>query len=311
MCLFSGMMIMAMVVCGQSVAEMPADLRAQIDAQFIGDWTWEVAFGDDKYQGEESFTWAGGKAWVVQRGYALVDGQKESYECLIGWRSDEKALVFSAHSANGDYSVTRWTAFSSDGWTGEGSGIYMGKPWKSPAKLDFKGDLVRYEDTTDGKPWVKILRRKQPAAQTEVKVPEAVLAEMEYLVGEWETEGTVLGRPHTGTATINWVPGKHCLISNATSNLMTATAIVGWDPATNEIVETWYRTDGVRIEQRIGRFSKSGWEGTSTLHDASGKIRHGTIRVEKALDGKSFTYSGGLEGATTITGTYRRVEGTR
>lgn len=144
--------------------------------------------------------------------------------------------------------------------------------------------------------------------QTRVKVPEKVLAEMKFLVGTWETEGKLLNQAFKGSATIRWAPGKHCLISNVKSDLMTATAIVGWDPTTKEIVETWYRADGFRIEQRIGRFSESGWEGTTVLQDSSGNVRNGKIRVEKAADGKSFTYSSGIGDETTIVGTYRRVE---
>lgn len=147
--------------------------------------------------------------------------------------------------------------------------------------------------------------------QTEVKVPADVLAQMAFLVGDWETEGKLLDQPFKGKASLSWAPGRQCLISHGESNLMTLSGIVGWDPTTKEIVETYYRTDGIRIEQRIGRFSTSEWEGTVVLQDASGAVRKGTIRVEKAPDGKSFTFVGGLEGKTTRTGTYRRVEGTR
>jgi hypothetical protein len=144
--------------------------------------------------------------------------------------------------------------------------------------------------------------------QADVKVPGNVLSEMGRRVGTWETEGKYLGQDFKGSTIVSWAPGKHCLVAHTKSQLMAATGIIGWDPATNEIVETWYRPNGIRIENRISRFSESGREGTSVLHDASGNVKTGKITVQRAPDGKSLSFSATIGDETTIAGTYRRVE---
>lgn len=144
--------------------------------------------------------------------------------------------------------------------------------------------------------------------QTDVKVPANVLAEMERRVGTWETEGKYLGQDFKGSTKVTWAPGKYCLFVHTKSDRAAATGIVGWDPATNEIVETWYRPNGIRIENRLRRFSESGREGSSELHDASGNVKKGKVRVERAPDGKSFTFTASIDDQTTMSGTYRRAE---
>ena len=60
----------------------------------------------------------------------------------------------------GETGTSEWDKISADKWTGNGSGIYRGEPWKSPAKLEFKKNWQRYEDSTDGKPWIATFTRK-------------------------------------------------------------------------------------------------------------------------------------------------------
>jgi hypothetical protein len=147
-------------------------------------------------------------------------------------------------------------------------------------------------------------------AEDNGKIPANVRAEFEFLVGNWEVEGTLLGEAFAGVATIDWAPGKQCVISSVDNPLVTATGITGWDPIANEIVQTWYRTDGVRIESRIQHYSPAGWEGVSTLQEPSGVLKKGKSVIEKAPDGKSFRFANSLDDKVTMTGTYRRAETT-
>ena len=137
-------------------------------------------------------------------------------------------------------------------------------------------------------------------AQSTPQVPKKILDEMQFLVGEWETEGTYQGADFRGTYAATSAPGKHCLIMNSKSSAMTATGVNGWDPTTKDIVETWYRTDGFRIEQRFSHMTESVWEGTVVLQDTSGETQRGTIRLEKGADGNSFIFTGSVDGESLV-----------
>jgi hypothetical protein len=50
-----------------------------------------------------------------------------------------------------------------DKWTGRGSSTYEGTQWDSPATLEFKENSLRYEDVTNGKPWVGVYTRTAKA----------------------------------------------------------------------------------------------------------------------------------------------------
>ncbi len=149
----------------EELATMPADLRRQIDERMIGECTYEATWGDKKITGEEMTRWAGGKTGVVIQGHSTLGGKKSNYVVLMGWDAAENAFVSHGFNSEGETWTSRWTKFSGDKWEGKGEGIYQGKRWESPATLEFEKDSTRYEDVTDGKPWVAIYTRKAKAKQ--------------------------------------------------------------------------------------------------------------------------------------------------
>ena len=139
-----------------------------------------------------------------------------------------------------------------------------------------------------------LLAASMVVGQAEAKmgggVPKQVLAEMSFLVGQWKTEGVYNGEKFTGTYSAAWNPGKNCLILNTEYAGMKSTGISGWNPRTNEIVETWYRPDGLVSIQRFTAISDSKWKGTASVIEASGERKAGAIVPEKGTG--TFTYEG-------------------
>jgi hypothetical protein len=126
------------------------------------------------------------------------------------------------------------------------------------------------------------------------------------LAGVWEEEGTFSGDPFKGKSQREWNPGKCCLIMHTESNRAPASGITGWDPKTNEIVETWYTADGVRVELRYTVVSAKVWEGTVVAISPDGIEDKGTIRLEKT-GADSFAFKA-KSPAVEMTATARRLK---
>jgi hypothetical protein len=157
-----GVLLLVSVATGQEVKNvpMPVELQQQIDERIIGERTYEVAWGEKKYTGEEKTRWIGRKSGILTQGFVVEDGERVNYVVLQGWDGNTEALVGRGFNSNGETWAESWTEFSKEKWTGHGEGIYQGKRWKSPAKLEFLKDSTRYEDITDGKPWVSVSKWK-------------------------------------------------------------------------------------------------------------------------------------------------------
>jgi hypothetical protein len=134
-----------------------------------------------------------------------------------------------------------------------------------------------------------VLAVSMVVGQAEPTMPEDFQAAMQYLVGKWAVEGNINDEAFTLTMTYCWAPGKHCLILNATSDGERAlrnsgTGIIGRDPSTNELVETAYLHNGVRLEHRFSHISGAVWEGTGSAQNPSGSTTNSTLRLEKTSD---------------------------
>lgn len=143
-----------------SAATMPAHVQEQIEKHIIGEWTYKGSWGDKRFSGEDRVRWADGKAAVITEGEEDLGGKKNKYVYVMGWDGESQKLVGHGFNDAGETYHFEWTQLSANTWTGNGYGIYRGEPWKSPAKYEFKDNWQRYEDTTDGNPWVAEFTRK-------------------------------------------------------------------------------------------------------------------------------------------------------
>ena len=88
------------------------------------------------------------------------------------------------------------------------------------------------------------------AVKAQAQIPAHIQAEMQFLVGDWTTDARFNDVVQKGRYSAQWAPDKQCLILNIRQGDFAGTGIAGWDPATKEWVETWYRADGARVEVR-------------------------------------------------------------
>ena len=163
----AAIVVASSLVVGQAEtkAAMPTELQQQIEKQLVGNWAYEGTYDKQKFSGTELWKWVNGKSCLIIEGTLEMDGQRFQSTSVAGWDSAKKSLVVTGFGG-GDTWTTRWTEFSPEGWKGQISGVYEGKAYESPAKIEFLKDAVRYEDTTVGKPWVSVGRRPGPTEQT-------------------------------------------------------------------------------------------------------------------------------------------------
>ena len=155
--------LLATVSIGAAESEkptgMPAELSRRIDEGLLGEWKYEITWSDKTILGEETVRWARKKAGILIQGTMVTDGKKSDYVTLLGWNGAEKALVGRGFNSEGDEWMNCWSQLGKDKWTGQGSGTFAGKKWESAVSLEFKKDSLRYEDVTEGKPWIGVYTR--------------------------------------------------------------------------------------------------------------------------------------------------------
>ena len=137
-------------------------------------------------------------------------------------------------------------------------------------------------------------------AQEAAGIPESFKANVGQLVGQWTTEGKYNGEAFQGLYSAAWNDDQTCLLLTSSGEVgARLDGIGGWDPAGDEYVETWYRTDGVRFEQRFKLDSQEHWTGSVIMSTSDGKTETGTIDL-KFRDGNQFDFEGTTGNVTLI-----------
>jgi len=99
----------------------------------------------------------------------------------------------------------------------------------------------------------------------DVKVPADVLAEMEYLVGDWTMEGKLGEELHKAEFSYRWAPSKICLncdwVWSGPTKTSKASQITGWDGGTQELVTVEFGSETYTATVRFKKKSKGVWEG--------------------------------------------------
>lgn len=159
-CGFILVLLVSPLALAQEGATFPAKLQKQIDESVIGEWTYEGSWGEKKFSGEDRSRWTARKTAVLSVGFEMANGKRVNYVNLMGWDGEAKKLVHRGFNSNGETWSGEWSVLTKTKWTGKGAGLYDGKKWESAATLEFKKDWQRYEDVTDGKPWIAVSSRK-------------------------------------------------------------------------------------------------------------------------------------------------------
>ncbi len=160
---FMVVFLVSPLALAQEGAKFPAKLQKQIEEMMIGEWTWEGSWGDKKLSGEDRVRWVARKTGLLSVGFEMSDGQRVEFVSLMGWDAEAKKLVYQTFDSDGGTWSGEWSELTADKWTGKGQGVYKGVRWNSATTLKFNKDGQRYEDVTDGKPWIAEYSRKASA----------------------------------------------------------------------------------------------------------------------------------------------------
>jgi hypothetical protein len=120
----------------------------------VGSWTFKGTDGDRKFSGAETIRLTNNKTAILQEGYFdLVEGKKEHYVILSGWDGSKETVHVRGFTSDGYSWTGEWKKLSNGKWEGTAS--------KKPATFELKGDSMRYEDSSDGTPWISEFSRKK------------------------------------------------------------------------------------------------------------------------------------------------------
>jgi hypothetical protein len=242
------------------------------------------------------------------------DGTKVHATTIVGWDADKKCPVEYTVSSKGEHWSFRWTRVSANEWAGQGSGIFNGKEWTSSAKIQWKEDESRYEDTTEGKPFVIVSKRKVPhVVQQGGPTAEDYIQFMKPLVGSWKTTSESEGKAVSGTMSYQLAPNGHCFLARYQGgDLPDMQTIEGYNPIANRHTVTGFTADGafgtltvdwaahLKPGKTIGKgvtgkqagrlFAKDGTTSTLTATVKCTELDQGKVVLEyfdRILDGKA------------------------
>ena len=144
-------------------------------------------------------------------------------------------------------------------------------------------------------------------------VPEKVLQQLEFMVGQWAESTEGVGGPERCLQhKREWLPGKHGLLVTWSGLFdgvrVDASGIVGWDRTTNLVTEHWYLSDGTYFATvyPVDKMTDSVWEGTTSWVEPDGRRVVGTCRLEKQGNDQ-FTWVATLKDGDKVQPPYKVV----
>ncbi len=312
--------ILAMVVClaASSVGQektgtanaLPAS-QEQLKAltYFLG--TWDVT-GEINMAGQPSvpivcerqFKWDLGKNFIHTTMTQIRDGKAElRHRSLIGWEPKTQRITawgfWNMNPSVENPALSETVTWVKDGenWRIEREGL-MGvltiidqntHKWE----CTFRGD-----DGSENS-WHYTAKRK--AAQVEqTALPNNIVKELRFFVGDWTVEGDVIGKTLKGHWSAKWSPERHCLLIRYPLTLdgeeIFGNGVAGWDSAKNELVIQMFYSNGAMEHLNYtldspgvfkGRFagSASGEATTATCEMRTERPNEWTFRTTGATVG--------------------------
>lgn len=239
-------------VCVSTVAaagDMPAKVK-QIFADRIGHWASTTTWNGTTDRSVLTNTWAMDKRSILCKWTMLQsDGLFDATE-IISWDSAKDAVVVHGTSTRGDYWISTYDKQAGNIWSGHATGMWNGKPWESPIKIEWSENGWRYEDTTEGKPFVSVGKRVEVAAtataRDHMKAMKGFLGTWkvtrpgpEYLANSPKLKQFV-GKPMTRTIVYRWTADRTAQIEQHAVDFdgkftIKSTALRGWDPTAGAI----------------------------------------------------------------------------
>ena len=88
------------------------------------------------------------------------------------------------------------------------------------------------------------------AEEAKPALPKEAQDAMEFMTGQWHSEGEYDGKATESTSLRRWSACGTCITMELQTDDLTATGVAGWDPEKEEFIETWYNSLGEKVEIR-------------------------------------------------------------
>jgi hypothetical protein len=302
----------SLVICTSvALGEQPAQPNEHLKglSPFIGSWRFEGPSPEEvpgfvekgsRCTVQFSWRWILDKQAVIQDLVGEFNGNKRvSQKELIGWDAKDARLVSGGMNSLGVVQLSTITldpqaktlTVVTEGINAEG-GRMAGKAVFTKVdsntitfeRLEITGSIVK------GASPVYTLKRVQRRG-TPTGMPDKVLKALEFMCGSWETvseSGESAGETELDER--KWSPGRHNLIITWAGTLygekVHASGICGWNQTTNELIETWYVSNGTWNEVRypIDEMENDVWNGKVSWLEPDGTRISGTCKLTPGMD---------------------------
>lgn len=248
-------------------AQIPDEIRNHFNEHIVGSWINETTWGKEKITGHSMNAWDEIAMTVRSVGYAADSKGQLLISETHGWDPFNKEWVSHGFDSRGSSWTVRWKQDQrndSTRWVGTGAGVYDGKKWESATKLIFNKNEARYEDTTDGLPFVTISKRKDKVGNGTMPDTIRQMIDRNY-VGSWSFKSNYDGGLGEGTYVEQWSRSGDCLVGyqkfSTPAGAFQATLLTGWDALNSSLLMNFYCTNGDYLQIRYTNFGEAAWKG--------------------------------------------------
>jgi hypothetical protein len=143
----------------------------------------------------------------------------------------------------------------------EGSGV---DTFQADGKFIVDGTILL--DGEKQPPLHDVYQKVATAETSQTALPEDVVKELRFFVGEWTVEGDVLGMALKGRWSARWAPQRHCLLISYPLTLdgkeVLGNGVMGWDTAKKEVLAQMFYSNGAMENVRYTVDSPGVFKGT-------------------------------------------------
>lgn len=231
-------------------------------AYFLGGWelTGEVNMAGQPtvpFVNERVFKWDLGNNFIQTTTTDTENGKTVlRHRSMIGWEAKPQRITeWGFWNSNLPTELPAWAETVT--WSKEGENWRIEKEGVSGLFTIIDQNTHKYECTFRGddgseNSWHYTATRKTAAPAAQVKqtaLPDDIVKELRFFVGEWTVEGEVLGKALKGRWSAKWSPEKHCLLIRYPLALdgeeIFGNGVMGWDTATKELLIQMFYSNGV------------------------------------------------------------------
>ncbi|MHB0959070.1 MAG: hypothetical protein ACYC0X_27335 [Pirellulaceae bacterium] len=231
-------------------------------AYFLGGWelTGEVNLAGKPtivFTYERQFKWDLGNNFIQTTTTETKDGKAELRQrSMIGWEAKPQRITeWGFWNAYPPSELPAWAETVT--WSKEGENWRIEREGVSGLFTIIDQNTHKYECTFRGddgseNSWHYTATRKTMTPTPQVKqtaLPDDIVKEMRFFVGEWTVEGEVLGKALKGRWSAKWSPEKHCLVIRYPLALdgeeIFGNGVMGWDTATKKLLIQMFYSNGV------------------------------------------------------------------